>query len=110
MTRLEALRALEQKVEAGEGETDYWWKPLETPGQRIKAQAAFYGSLDAAKALHEAVLPDNAAWWVEQRPDGRIMAGVFLGNTGRTYQAEADTPSRALLLAIIRALIAKETD
>jgi hypothetical protein len=69
------------------------------------AELAYHGSLDAAKALHEAVLPDYGwgagswgarVWLYSDRPhwDGSNRQEVEMVNA----------PARAWLLAIIRAL------
>lgn len=70
----------------------------------VNAAKAYHGSLDAAVAFLEAVLPETP-FWVERRIDGRVWAGLFVGNLGKTFQAYADTPARALLLATLDALI-----
>ena len=70
-------------------------------------EKAFDGSLDAAKALHEAVLPgwewrlrDNRAW---------VWTGVLVYGGEEVETAEfCGLPARAWLLAILDALIAKE--
>jgi len=101
MSKLQALTALRDKVKAGDSTRDgsmfrvfgYSW---------THCFDAYNGSLDAAKALHEAVLPgwewglnrDGATIWIEN-PD----IGPFTGD---------NTPARAWLLAILDALIAQE--
>lgn len=72
-------------------QTDLCWK-------------AFSGSLDAARALHEALLPD--AWW---QIDSAVSATVywFVGAEPVVFDAEDDSPARAWLLAILRALDAE---
>lgn len=114
MTRLDALRALEQKVAAGEWDV---WCEFNFEPHPYWARYAFHGSLDAAKALHEAVLP---GWTV------RLCAYTTHGNSpphvhvfrmrqteddpvrsGNSSGYEGDNPARAWLLAIIRALIAE---
>ena len=64
---------------------------------------AYDGSLDAAKALHDALLPKNAYWWVESRPDGGKEIGVFIGDLGKTFSGQSTTPARAWLIAILKA-------
>lgn len=70
--------------------------------------SAQMGSLDAAHALHKAVLP---GW------DFSVGAGPIQGVNGFAYltgwqqgetDAEADTPARAWLLAILAAIIAQQ--
>ena len=102
MTRKEAMAELIEKVEAGEpAKVETWFAALGV-GDYLARDAAG-GSLDAAKALHEAVLPEwiwgrqkNGALWVAKRPyTFRVAPG---GNN----------LARAWLLAILRALYARE--
>ena len=71
---------------------------------------AFGGSLDAALRLHEALLP-GCGWdiWrtLDHLPNGmsRKMYGCNLPMTDTAY---TDNPARSWLLAILRALKAKE--
>ena len=83
-----------------------------------RAEQCYFGSLDAAKALHEALLP---GWEVNASMSpcqGGWETAINLWN-GRMapdsceviiLDHEADTPARAWLLAILDALIAKDTD
>lgn len=70
---------------------------------------AYRGSLDAAKNLHEAVLP--GWWWV--KPD-RVESGTIhvVGPDNGDYYPSAvgkhPDPARAWLIAILKALIAQE--
>lgn len=67
---------------------------------------AFNGSLDAAKALHEALLP-GWAWQVEDEG----WATVYRGDATRDQtliDADAETSARAWLLAILRAYAAQQ--
>ena len=78
--------------------------------QMYRGYHAYCGSLDAAKALHEAVLPE---WSWQVNVLHRVPRGaVWLGSTGdgdlQLFQTDADTPARAWLIAILKALIAKE--
>ena len=108
-TRTEALAELIAKVEAGTWQHTDW--PTVEKGfwgnwneAALHFQSAYNGSLDAAKALHEAVLPGwiwgrqkNGAMWVAKRP--------------YTFRATLpDNPARAWLLAILRALHSMEPD
>ena len=96
MTRKEALAELISEVEAG------MW-----PGTNIlhkiddnygfNAWRAYAGSLDAAKALHEAVLPGQ---------DWSISPSKSYAGNG--FKGESKDPARAWLLAILRALHAQE--
>lgn len=106
-----ALQDLLAKVEAGwppDIDTPYM-PPFHAVWPDWRAQHAWLanqGSLDAAKALHEAVLPGwkwGRQWschmWVE--PDD------MPGRSERHYGTGAD-PARAWLIAILKALIAQE--
>ena len=73
---------------------------------------AFHGSLDAAKALHEAVLPDKG-WhveWVAKYPALAFKPAAWCASVGwgSRHAAYSTDPARAWLLAILDALIAKE--
>ncbi|MGV8955021.1 MAG: hypothetical protein ACOH2M_28245 [Cypionkella sp.] len=95
----QSLQALLAKVEAGTA-VGVDFLPFE-PDHHAKAANAYNGSLDAAKALHDAVLPGRDMV-LEIMADGvgyvRIWDGCEL--------SEGDNfPARAWLIAIIRALI-----
>ena len=64
---------------------------------------AYRGSLDAAKALHDAVLPDQSTR-IERRVGGWV---VWLDNP---HQGINDRPAQAWLIAILKALIAQEAE
>ena len=103
MTRKQALAELIAKVEAG-GLAPVDLIALE-PEEHAWAQQAYDGSLDAAKLLHEAMLPgwiwgrqQNGAMWVANRPY------TFRATT------RGNDPARAWLLAILRALHSMEPD
>jgi hypothetical protein len=103
--RKDALVELLDKVEAG-----WYSNDIESTvrvmfpndiGFRLTPEAlrilnAYNGSLDAAKALHEAVLPE----W------NHIVCRyyVYVGS----FQGKSDSPARAWLIAILKALIADE--
>jgi len=101
MTDTQALRDLLVKVEAGE-----WWGDLPRPDcmHTDLCWKAFNGSLDAAKALHEAVLP-GCAWFIESAYRGDAPTAAIEGH-GISVDASNDNPARAWLIAILRALIA----
>jgi hypothetical protein len=103
----DAIRALRLAVEAGgsilnalpEDYAPHWQKMCD----------AHWGSLDAALALMKAVLPGRG-WSVHQaaRHD-RFFACVNKGRDGGIVSefgagAMADTPARALLIAVLKAL------
>jgi len=112
--RKQALTDLLKKVEAGKIE-HYHWSILGSamPERTWSAvKSAYHDSMDAAKALHEAMLP---GWhWSVYDTDG-------LGNPSAQveppeYSFEPFTgisrvnPARAWLIAILKTLIAMECD
>jgi len=100
MSKLQALTALRDKVKAGDSTRDgsmfrvfgYSW---------THCFDAYNGSLDAAKALHEAVLPG----WGYEICNG---AEVTLRQYSKKIIFKNVCPARAWLLAILDALIAQE--
>jgi hypothetical protein len=115
MTRKEALAELIAMVEAEELEDDDQvrdaLRPLGIPYLADRAQqafAAFEGSLDAAKVLHEAVLHERAFveihWSKRYEDESRVT--INMGEGG--WHAAMGTPARAWLLAILRALHSME--
>ena len=100
MTRKEALAELIAKVEAGTDLFPSHFPPLFKGTQW--AIRAYEGSLDAAKALHEAVLPDEFVMVAQVAHDPAWQATIW----GESLYAE--TPARAWLLAILKALHSME--
>lgn len=106
MTRKEALEALLAKVEAGE----FWAEMLRPPELHTDlCWKAYKGSLDAAKALHEAVLPGCGRAVDATMPEAGICVEIhkeaqFIGTGDTTCEA------RAWLIAIIKALISMEPE
>ena len=110
MTRIEVLNTLLKNTEEGKWDAFGWGFALQFNDHLIiYARRAFDGFLDAAKALHEAVLPE---WGVMIKPFGKAWAEVWmLGDTettNRPIRGTSTDPARAWLLAILRALIAQE--
>jgi len=114
MTRKKALIELRDKVKAGIDPNE---SAAAMPCQRTTdlTYGAFRGSLDAAKALHEAVLPGfeasiNAvprddgfvAVWIEENANKKKNARVF------GFSEYGINPARAWLIAILEALIERE--
>ena len=114
---MDALDKLIEAVEAGTADKDdhYAAFPTAMKGEHYHAWSAFNGSLDAALALHEALLPGcnqysivtdptclcvKVAWW----PDGLSADKCCYGEGW-----SEDSPSRAWLLAILRAYRATTT-
>lgn len=115
-----ALAALIEAVEAGNWTVTHWRDfaavPVgddDNPGP-ILAHRAYHGSLDAAKALHEALLPgwkvagihqeDSGLWWTELR-EGHITS--YSRVVVAPHSFNAPNPARAWLLAVLRALAEK---
>lgn len=127
MTRIEALKELAAKVEAGSlpeavfhgfsGIRGHWAYLTGLDGtQRRNVFLAYNGSLDAALALHEAVLPE---WcWSVDRLGQAIVWYPWVEGDSIMHEAGGNDgagdwrlgPARAWLLAILRALIAQEGD
>lgn len=103
--RLDSLKALREKVRAG---ATTGLNVTHLPDfMRPELGEAVRDSLDAAKALHDAVLPgwifdvtNDSAFvmvpWAEQSDDPSFL---------NQYTGESDNPARAWLIAILSALI-----
>lgn len=114
MSRKEALAALIDAVEAGE--FPLTWAEINRAGvahnshggeKKGTAWDAFNGSLDAALALHEAVLHERVV--VELTYSARYGATVELWDMAeRISSGASDAPSRALLLADLKVLYAQQ--
>ena len=100
--QITALRALEKAVEdeAVDGMTPHCDLPA------IHVLGAYCGSLDAAKAMHDAMLP---GWdlLITTYEDGLFEVSVSEPLVVKTYDGLSEIISRAWLLAIIRAVMAK---
>ena len=108
----EHMKALLEYVEAGEqlsGNVDFWLCVKSAFNQNMRRSGevanAYEGSLDAAKALHDAALP---GWhWAIDSEDNNgavVFDSPVLGTAG---VGEGSCPARAWLIAILKALIAK---
>jgi hypothetical protein len=95
-----ALQEFLSKVEAGEWDNVCAFSAFDGKHLTIVANA-FDGSLDAAKALHEAVI-DDYTFLV-----GFDWAEVWLpfGSTLHNFNVSNTIPARAWLIAIIKVLI-----
>jgi len=117
MTDKQALRALIEAVEAaGWGVTD--WRNFQdipagnslTPGP-ILAHRAYQGSLDAAKALHEALLGAERYGYGIGPWGARVWIYSSLPDWDRSVRQEVDlvnNPARAWLIAILKAYEAQQ--
>ena len=101
--KLETLRALHDAVKAGtiDGNTPH----CDLPARHVLG--AYAGSLDAANALHKAVLP---GWAGSLDTEGFAKVGKGSRGVQTVMYAERidGHPARAWLLAILSALIAQE--
>lgn len=97
------LARLIEDVERGTFDLAMMEDNLPTAGDSAKAWdnfiAAFNGSLDAAKRLHDALLP---GWWATMRYSTRPL--VTVGDVDDEFRAQDDNLARAWLLAILRAM------
>lgn len=104
-----ALAALIEAVEGGADET-LPWRQVFGWDDTLNADAACRGSLDAAKALHEALLPG----WIVHRLYGPYPRDprwrMQIRDASRKsipVAAISPDPARAWLLAILRAIAAE---
>lgn len=81
-------------------------------GQRRSVFMAYNGSLDAAKALHEALLPPINQYTIDEGPSG-CGAQIVIWPNGLSVGCELIfngydyTPARAWLIAILKAYKSK---
>ena len=112
--RKNAIEELLDKVESGSWDCKFpqsGLSGLRSAKRYRNAAKAYNGSLDAAKALHDAVLPGRD--WIltnqashADEPEGP-MAAIHNGEDD-PFEGSGDDPARAWLIAILRALIAME--
>lgn len=103
-----ALAALIEAVEGG-SIAPFYGEFRSALGAVLRAHGvnAYDGSLDAAKELHDALLPG----WHYRITRGKHTPEVIVQRdilAGEYASAELDLPARAWLLAVLRALAAKE--
>lgn len=106
MTKLEALIELRDAVKADD---DFDMLPaFPNLHHRNLFVSSYTGSLDAAKALHEAVLP-GWAWTVGDNEAVVYGPNEWIGEQDHFVAVVSDSnPARAWLLTILGALIAQE--
>ena len=106
---------LAKRIEDGEFDPVVWEKIYMKlgwlsggPERGWLLDAWMHGSLDAAKTLHEAVLPE---WdiMVHTYDDDLFEGSVAEPDKVQTFDGQSTSMARAWLIAIIKALIAKET-
>ena len=115
--RKEALTDMLSKVEAGDGKgfrkanRAVFSTPCQDMDMQLReehSRHAYNGSLDAAKALHEAVLP-GWDWSVGKSSTYVVKDGFGSFGFGELFDEPLSMdPARAWLIAIIKALIAEE--
>lgn len=108
MTRIEALRELAEKVEAGTlgaGICGPLCGSANIPAQHVIG--AFNGWLDKANDLHNAVLP-GWSWSVDNSGQVTLWYPWIEGDAPHVRAGPDSNPARAWLLAILRALIDME--
>lgn len=100
----DALLALREKVAAGLKSPTRWtaFAPFNRKTATL-AFCAYHSSLDAAHALHKAVLPEW--WYIVSFGFAGEGAYVRLGNGAEEIGAADPDPARAWLLAQLDALI-----
>jgi hypothetical protein len=119
--RKDALIELLAKVEAGAAPSQVEWRnafdsliecrPSEHhyPMLRDQARLAFMGSLDAARALHDAVLPKNdkgpAVYINDDDLPTRWYVSIYNNAILIGEGEHGSNPARAWLIAILQALI-----
>jgi hypothetical protein len=105
----EQLDALIAAVEAGELPNEDWrlmhdiWSPRNWHDIGHNVRYSMHGSLDAAKALHDALLPDATAMIGTRKP-----RAIVYDAGDKPYIAFAEPPARAWLLAILKAYRAQQ--
>lgn len=121
MTDKTALRQLIEAVESGALEPDvphagFEWK------QVSHLLTAYHGSLDAAKALHDALLPGLSVRITDSGPEYDHVGRWYVKlnwehmdwQTGFTaagpfgFPAQSETPARAWLISILKAYEAQQ--
>ena len=104
------LRGLIEAVESGTATMDDFDAVFPPDGKPFKkapksiasidAGIAFHGSLDAAKRLHDALLPG----WEWHLGPSNAKVYPYNGSPLKSWSGMADNAARAWLLAILRAL------
>jgi predicted heme/steroid binding protein len=104
-TRKEALIELRDNVKAGpEAFITQGTAAFDEILEQMWIEGAHHGSLDAAKALHEAVLP---GWIYNIAPGFAHVIPPHDNGDQEAHTGLSETLARAWLLAILEALIAK---
>lgn len=110
MTALEELR---DKVAAGTAIVENFCTPYTSRRHHeheALAYRAYNGSLDAALALHNAVISEDWGYWIHKNGQITLLDAVMSRSGAIVVKSENACPARAWLLAILDALIAQEAD
>lgn len=112
MTRLEALEQCLDAVLSGTEERIIHHGAF-CLDDAVNVDLAYACSINAARALHDAVLPDWFVARLMEDPEGKgWMCHLEPRNAPGSdwVDADSDNPARAWLIAILKALIAEERD
>ena len=106
-----ALRELIEAVEAGDGHymcrVSRYAANFPSINDADDARRAFTGDLNAARALHEAVLPDYQCYF-RRNDDGLWDVGVGLDDDSPWHEVfGTDNPARGLMLCDLQAMEAQ---
>lgn len=74
----------------------------------VNAHRAYDGSLDAAMALHNAVLPGWEFFISKEGKENEFFASVLNPRWTLGHSAHSSNPARAWLLAILRAMLTQK--
>jgi len=101
------LLKLAERVEAGELGSQLCWRIAEALGTysdigRERVEYALDGSLDAAKTLHDAVLPEELKPRICQTTVGWTVY-MIVGHNGIVAAGKANHPAAAWIAATLRA-------
>lgn len=108
-SKLDSLRALQAAVKAGTA-TDFRaiLSDDDPPAERAKrcgwSASAHKGNVNSALQVFDALFPGHH-WELEENDDLGFMARILVDDW---HLADAASPARALLLAILAALVAQE--
>ena len=117
MSDMSALRTLIERVEAGKWSPFYAVTALGSDRLKTDAKRAFDGSVDAALALLEAVLPEWRLDRLRERKVGVWAARLRKRDDANAYHRKgidpsfenfSQNPGRAILLTILKAVEARQ--
>ena len=99
------MEQLLEKVKAGEEMTYLDFAIRGTGAEPFIAARACRGSIDAAIALGNSLLP-KTKWALSPASEDMMAATIWRGRKKLAFAVD-DNPARALLIAILQALVAK---